>query len=318
MNLKILFLFGVLTLFLLNTMSAPVFAAEKKPVSVRISALGGFDNNSGLNSKRKGDFFAQESANVLYKRLLDRKSQLRLSYSGLNVNYFEATDQNILSNEVGAGISYLLTAATILEMDYSFQYLDFLRNDPATTYQNDIRTGFRQKIGSRWNLKGGFTFSRKDYENKKLRQADGIFSLDDERADGRYSLDSQLMYKFSKSVVLNAGTVIYWNDSNDQFHDNYDTESYKFYTGFSWQINPKWSSSARVSYEAREYDSRPIIGSTDTFQSDDTYSANLVLNHKLSSNMTVGSSYTYRQKKSNEPSQKYSGSLTTLGLYYSF
>jgi hypothetical protein len=131
-------------------------------------------------------------------------------------------------------------------------------------------------------------------------------------------LDSSVLFKWRKAVTLSTGAVFYRNDSNDFFHDYYDYESTKFVTGASWEINPKLNAHIKLIYERRAYDARPLLDSSQTFEKDDIYSAYVSLFYKLRTNLSLGSTYIYRQKNSNEPSQKYSSSTGTLGLYYSF
>lgn len=308
----------ILTVLFMAGMPAELALAEKKPLSVYISAAGGYDDNTALDSFRKGDGFAQESAAVLYKRLLSSKSQVRLSYSAFNVNYFESTDQNLLLNQPAGGLSFLLAPSTIWENDYTFQYLDFLRNDSVTSYSNEFRTGIRQKLSSRVNLKAGFSYLGREYEVKKLRFGNGLLSADDERSDKRYQIDSRLSFKLNSAVILNVGGIVLWNDSDDQYQDYYDYTAYKISAGFSWQIAQRWSSSFKFTYELRDYDSRLTLTPEATTQSDDSYTALASLYYKINANLTAGSTYTYREKLSNEPSQEYSGALGTLGLYYFF
>jgi len=295
----------------------PALAAEK-PLNIRVSAAAGYDNNTALDSFRKGDGFAQESAAVIYKRLLNTKSQVRLSYDAFNVNYFEFTDQNILLNQASGGLSFLLTPSTVWENDHTFQYLDFTRDASVTSYSNEFRTGIRQRFGKRVNLKVGFSYLDREYEDKKLRFGNGLLSADDERSDKRYLIDSKLSFKLNSTVILNAGGTVTWNDSDDQYQDYYDYTAYKMFTGFSWRIAERWSSTFKFSYELRDYDSRLTSTPDLTTQSDDSYTALAGLYYKIDANLTAGSTYTYREKRSNEPSQEYSGALGTLGLYHSF
>ncbi len=313
--IRVISRFIILLIFIFSTSSS---LAAENPLKVRASIIQGYDNNTGLNAERKGDHFTQESASVLYKNLLNSKNQVRLSYNALNSNYYEATDLDLLLNEVGAGISHLLTPNTIWETDYSFQYLDFSRNEAVTSFENKIRTGFRHKFSDVWMLRGGYTFSYRDYVDRKLRQPSREPSLEDERADSRNSIDAQLSYKWRPNILLNAGTVLYRSDSNDQFNDFYDYDAYRYYAGATWQIDAHWLLVTKFTYELRDYSARPIVSVPDEKQADDIYTTNLSLYYKVNSKLTIGSSYTYKQKDSNEPSQQYSGSLGTLGLFYSF
>lgn len=298
----------------------PALAVEK-PVSIRISSLAGYDNNSGLNAERKGDGFAQENVAVVYQRLLDnllnKKAQMRLSYNVLNNNYFEATDQNILAHNAVAGLNILLDPITVLETSYSFDFFDFSYNSAVNSYSHEGRVGLRRRVGPRWVVKGGFSASTRDYEEKKLRRGDGLLS-DDERSDNRYTFDSLVLFKLRKDVTLNAGAVIYWNDSNDFFHDYYDYKTTRFVTGASWDMNPKLSTYIKLIYERRTYNARPLIDFSQTLEKDDVYAAHAALFYKLRPDLSLGWAYIYSQKNSNEPSQKYSSSTGTLGLYYSF
>lgn len=297
--------------------SSTALAAEK-PLRIKLSVAGGYDDNANLNSFRKGDGFAQESASLLYRRLLHKKTQMRLSYSGLNVNYMEATDQNIFSNQVGGGIDVLLSPRTIWENDYTFQYLDFTRSESSTSYANGYRIGIRQKITPVLNGKAGFTINGRQYVHKKTRLASGLLAADDERSDIRYTADYQLNWKALPAVIVTGGGSYLWNESDDLYQDYYDFEACRVFAGFSWQISKQWSSSMRVNYEWRSYDSRALTEETAKFQSDDLFTVNASLYYAINPQLSLGSTYTYREKWSNEPSQEYSGSLGTLGLYHSF
>ena len=292
--------------------------AEEKPIHVQVSALGGYDNNTGFNANRKADGYTQENLSLLYQRLLNKKAQLRLSYSALNVQYFEVTDIDVLANDATAGLNFLLGPETVLETSYTFQYLDFPYNNSINSYSNEGRVGLRQRLGKRWILKGGVAASARDYESSKLREAQGTVSLDDERGDGRITVDGLARFKWSPSVILNLGGSYAWNDSNDAFHDYYDYDSYKIIPGATWQIDKNWSSWLKLIYENRRYDSRPLMGATNSFQRDHLYTATAGLFYKLNPGLSLGSIYTYRQKNSNEPTQRYSGATGTLGLYYSY
>ncbi len=293
-------------------------AAAENPVKVSVSTAYGFDDNAGLSSARQSDSFAQESATVRYKKLLNAKSQLRLGYSALNVNYFDATDQNILSQQASAGLNVILAPEWMWENEYTFQHLDFTRNEAVTQYSNGLRTGLLRKLSKRASAGAGFTVAGTQYENKKTRSGDGLFSADDERTDGRWGLDAKFNYKLHPKLLMNLGGMAYWNDSDDQFHDYYDYASYKLLGGLSWLMSERWISFWRLSYERREYDSRPLKNNADKQQSDDAMTAGVSVFYKVDKNLSVGSTYTYRQKWSDEPSQEYSGALGTLGLYYNF
>lgn len=292
-------------------------ASAEKPINIKISTSTGYDNNTGLNAQRYGDKFAQETMSIYHKRLLNQKAQMRLSYNALNVNYFEATDQNVFLNDFSGGVNYLLNNTTMWENNYTFQFLELPYNSSVSSFNNEFRSGIKQKLGSRYLLRYGLAISQRDYRERKMRTGDGL-PADDGRVDGRVVLDASLAYKWLPAVTLNSGTVIYQNASNDAFNDYYDYMAYKCFAGYSWQINPKLVSSGQLTYERRHYNSRSLVDVDDLAQSDHIYTLNLGLYYKLTNQLTMGSTYTYREKNSNEPSQQYSGSIGTLGLYLTY
>ena len=308
---------GLLTVTCLLTAATAEAAEQKSPFRFRVSAAGGYDNNSGLNPQRKGDGFAQETVGVTYRRLLNKKTEWRLSYDVANVNYFEATDQDILAHNVTTGLNFLLTPQTILENQYTFGYLDFPYNSSVNSYSNEVRVGLKQKIGRRWLLKTGLAALQRDYTEKRARYV-GLTLDEDYRSDDRISVDASAVFQWRKDLSFNAGFTYLQNDSNDLFHDHYDYKAPKFQIGTTWKIDPKWTASLRHTYERRTYDERPISGSPETVQKDHQYTTNLAVFYKLSKDLTLGSNVTYKQKNSNEPTQKYSNTTGTLGLYYSF
>lgn len=298
------------------TAAGAAYAAEG-PLKVRVSAAGGFDNNRGLNSERKSDFFAQETASAVYSRLLDKKAQYRLSWNALNLNYFKTTDLSLLLNQVGADLNYLLTPQAVWENGYSFQYLYFPDNEAVTSYEHEYGTALRYKVGPKWTVRALASFSWREYEDRKKRGPDRL-DVPDERADDTVTGEFSSIHKLHKDLALTVSAARVDSDSNDQYHDYYDYDAWKLSAGVSWQIDAKWTAFAKFAYEDREYDSRPLRDDLSVSQEDRLYTSSVSLYYKVNKDLSLGSVLTYREKESNEPSQGYSGSIGTLGLYYSF
>ena len=317
MAFKPLRIFCLILLFFIGFLF-PSWAVAASPLKIYASTSIGYDNNSLLNAQRKEDAFAQESASLYYQSPLSDLLGLRLSSYLLNVNYFEQTDQNVFLPVGSAGLDFFVAKATTLQLDYEFEYIDFPNNESATSLNHKGRVGLNQVLSDQWTIRGGMGLSSSDYESRKLRQANGVLSAIEERSDSRYTADSELIFRALKNLLLKSGFIYYFNDSNDVFHDYYDYHSYKYYASSFLQIDPKFSAYFKFSYENRDYHSRPLADHSAISQNDDIYTATASLFYKIHANVSLGANYSYRQKNSNEPSQKYSGSIFTVGLYYFF
>ncbi len=304
--------------FLIFSMFSHTEAATDNPLKIRASALMGFDDNVNLNSTRKSDLFGQETISLNYQKRPTQSFKYRLSSNLINVNYFEVTDQNIFLPSVGAGLDIVVFPKTVLETDYNFSYIDFPNDISVSSFNHDGRIGLKRVLTKDLILRVGFDASSREFEDRKLTQANGFLSTSTERNDRCYAVDSDLSIYASNNTLLKLGFIYDWNDSNDLFHDYYDYEDFKFFTGVSVEWSPKISAFAKFSYERRDYHSRPLLDFVGVFENDDIYSASGGLFYKFTPNISLSGITNYRQKNSNEPSQKYSGLIFTLGFTYSF
>jgi len=308
-------LFGIVLGLGLMGLAPWVWGAS--PLKVSASTLLGYDNNARLNAERKEDGFGEETVTLVYKTPVSDAVKLRLRYDLVNVNYFNTSDEDVLWQEAGAGLDFDFLPKTTLETDYAFSYFYFHEDNLASSIKHTGRVGLRHRFSNRMSARTGFGVSTKGFEDRKLREGEGFLS-DEERSDLRYTADSEVRVKVTDALILRPGFIFYRNDSDDQFHDYYDYNAYKFYTKAHLKLCPNLSASFKFSYERRDYDSRPVIDDANVIEEADVYIGSGGLFYKFHKNITLGAVYTYRQKNSNEPSQQYSSSITTLGLYYSF
>lgn len=302
--------------------------ASSSPVKVKGSAVIGFDTNPGLNADREDDFFAKETAIVSYKHPICEPVKARLAYDVLNVNYFEQTEEDLLAQNAGAGLDIKLDPRTVLETDYNFRYVFFHedpndddrdRDDDLSSYwAHESRAGLRHKMSDTVTARVGFGTQWRQYEDRKAREADGKLSDSDERSDDRTLADSEFIIRVAPKTFLRGGFNFYRNDSNDEFHDTYDYDSTEWFAGVRFSPFAKTTLSFKFSYENRDYDSRVLLDDPATFQEDDIYRSFAAIYYKFNRNVSLGLTYTYRQRDSNEPSQSYSGSLATAGFYLNF
>ncbi|MGH7198815.1 MAG: outer membrane beta-barrel protein [Candidatus Omnitrophota bacterium] len=302
--------------------------AAPSPVKVKGSAVIGFDNNPGLNADREDDFFAKETAKVSFKQPLFTPVKARLAYDVLNVNYFEQSEEDLLMQRAGAGLDVTLDPRTVLETDYGFRYVLFHQDDAdddrdrdddlSTYWRHETRAGLRHRMSDAVVARAGVGAQRRDYEDRMARQASGVLFGSEERSDDRYLADSEVVVRVAPRTFLRGGFNFYQNDSNDQFHDTYDYDSYEWFAGVRFSPFSKTTLSFKFSYENRDYDSRVLLDDATVFQEDDIYRSFAGAYYKFNRNVSLGLTYTYRQRNSNEPTQSYSGSLATAGFYINF
>lgn len=292
--------------------------AADNPLKMHASTGMGYDNNANLNSTRKSDFFSQETIRLHYQKLQSKSLRVRLSSDLLNVNYFDVTDQNVFLPSAGVGVDMVVAPRTVLETDYNFSYIDFPHDVSVSSYNQSARVGLKRVLTEDVILRAGFDLSSRDFQDRKINQTDGFLSDSTERSDTRTAVDSDLSVYVIKNTLLRFGSNYFWNDSNDPFHDYYDFQGFKLFSGIFVEFNSKVSGFAKIAYERRAYDSRPLLNSDGVFEHDHMANVTGGLVYRFNSNVSLESAYNYRQKNSNEPAERYSGSMSTLGLIYSF
>lgn len=285
------------------------------PPSLRLSgsAAVGYDDNPSYDSTRAGDAFAREGVSLDLRHRASPFLLARASYGVLNVNYFEATDQNVLGQRVGAGLDWLVDRDTALETDYVFRHAYFADNSTVDFTDHQLRVGAARRLDRRTILRAGASAAFRGYLERDRLGADGRAS-DDRRGDLRYEADASLAGRFSRAAAWGAGVRYRLNDSNELFHDFHDYRQWEPYLALRFELDGSTSLELRGSYQRREYDSRPLLDDASAAQDDDTWSAQASLRREISRGLYLTASYLYRQRDSSEPFQEYSGSITTLGL----
>jgi len=137
------------------------------------------------------------------------------------------------------------------------------------------------------------------------------------RRDNRNQMNYEIGLHLFNKAILRTTIEFYKNNSNYQFMDYYDYWSFKVRPSFIYSITKNLYTSASFSYQQRRYDDR-LSSNNDQHVQDNTYVFNTSILYDLSKSFTVAINYSYRENVSNDSLQKYSGSIVTGGLYYSF
>jgi len=289
-----------------------------QPVRVIGSTSIGYDNNTGFNADRKGDTFHEETLYLGYTTPVVDRLKLKLSGSVLNVGYFNQTDYDFLIPIARVGFDFELTDKTTLETDYRFKYFYFPDYESVSSKVHEGRVGLHHAFDKNLYVEGGFTAASKNYDERSTRLSSGRFSEDEELEEMKNVVDAEIGYRFNRRTFVTLTAYGSLNDGNNQYNDYYDYEMFKVVPVVRLKLTQKCSAQFRFSYERREYDSRTLVDDGGTCEKDDIYTASAGLFYKYTKNLSIGLTYDYRQKNSNEPSQTYSGSTTSLGFYFVF
>jgi len=284
-------------------------------INTTVGLFQGYDNNVNLDSSRKGDSFNEIIALVDARYPLNDWLKLKFGYNTYNVLYYDFTNYTVLDNAVRAGLESKIADNVTLDTGYEFEYIYYPKDDQGTYYANKLGSSLRHKISKNLYHKLGYEFQMRDWTDRKARNGAGVIE-DTERQDYRNSIKYEIGYLVWKTL-LKLKTDVYFNDSNDEYLDYYDYTSYSVSVFAARPLVDKLTGILRAGYQWKRYDERTIT-TGDSKEKDKTMILGAGLTYDITRDLALSANYTYRQNYSNDPIQRYSESMTTLGCYYTF
>ena len=294
----------------------------KKPWSFSGSASYGHDDNVALNSSRVGDWFHQENTRLVlavpHQGLWNVFGPGEIGIEG-NAEYRDYDlRQSFVHYRAGAR-PFVTTqlAGGLADFSYDAKWLGYVHNRNLDYLRHRLTSGLKWKISSALSHRPYFSYSLKRYLDRRASQDSGVFD-DSRREDIAYEAGHQLFFTLSKS--MRAVLTLSWekNDGNDLFLKFNDYDRYSADGAVEWRLAEKILTVLKGGYDFTDYEERLIAaGSAETETNDYFYlSANLF--YSLTQNLRFGVTYLYGQNYSNKPSQEYSFSNSTAGLYFNF
>lgn len=279
--------------------------------------LQGFDNNIFLDPSRTRDAFLQTSANGEVKYHFNDDVRFIGDIDVANIFYYRFNDNNLLdiSAEPGIEVDFLDDRLT-LEADYLIDWIYFPYDESGNYLSNRFSIFARNNVWSDFYHKAGFRLEYKHYTDRKAYGPNTV-KKSDLRNDTRYTGEYEAALYLWDRTKIKQVLQLYRNDSNDQFQDYYDYWAFGSRTSLVAFFTDKFYSITSFSYIRKLYDDR-LSTDNGAHQKDNLYIFNVTLLYELSSAFTLSAGYSYRENTSNEPLEKYSGSIFTIGLYYDF
>ena len=289
---------------------------QRYKTKVLVAAIQGYDNNVFLDPRRVHDTFSEGilDASVIYP--LNGRWDVIAGVSAHDITYWKATDANLIDTNLKLAFEGKLPFNFTLTPYNNIELLEYQANDDGE-YVGD-RAGFtlKQKLPNNFFHSFNYEFFYKNYSDRKAREGDGILS-DEDREDFRNTVYYDLGVYLKRSMFKVFGEY-YYNKSNDHYLDYYDYSSLRLGSSMIYLLTDKMSASFSYYRQFRNYTDRTIPDDNTLAEKDRTWVTTASLFYDISKSTTLGLNYSYRQNLSNNPSEKYSGSITSLGLYCRF
>jgi len=280
--------------------------------------LQGYDNNVDLNPDRNADGFLQTSIDTDLAYNFTDDFRFKLGSDITNILYYQFNDADLLDIYTTLGFEtdlYLLDFKFTLDTNYGFDVVYFPFDEDGTYLGNEVNVSAKHYINDSIYYKVGYFFLHKYFTSNKALGSNGN-TTDDLRKDSRNGFDCEFGIYFEKAVLKLKGHIFY-NESNDLYYDYYDYWSWRLKPSVILLLTNKLYTIASFAYEQRNYDDRLSTKNNETVY-DDTYTLNGSLLYDITPTFTLAVNYSYRENASNEPLQKYSGSIITAGAYFTF
>jgi len=279
--------------------------------------LQGFDNNVNLDPSRKKDGFLETSLNTEAIYNYTDNVRLKVENYTTDILYYNVNSANLLDiyNKAGLEMDAYNDLITF-GLDYALDFVIFPGDKDGTYLGNHVKISAKNKINHDLYHQLGYKFLHKSFSHDKTRNLIGA-KTDTLRKDMRNGAEYEIGYYFSDRAILKNVIELYYNKGNYEYFDFYDYFSFRVKPSFIFRLNEELYTSGSFTYQQRTYDGR-LSSENDEHVYDDTYSFSVSVLYDLTKSFTTAVNYSYRENASNEPLQRYSGSMITLGLYYSF
>lgn len=301
---------------------APYLTAERLQYNVSGGVNQGYDNNVFLDSSRKDDSFTESNVSMNFKYpFLDEKLKLKYGFDITDIAYYNITDASVLDGAASTGFDFRFLDRFIASPGYRFNIVWYPNDDQGSYVWNELNISLKQDLVDKFFFldklyhRGAYRLSFQNFLERKYRLGNANLSSK-VRADSRHTFEHELgLYIFDSLVKVT--NQFYINESNDQYQDYYDYNSYRLGGSLIHIFTEKFYSIASFYWQKKYYDDR-LSSQDSSHEKDDVYMVNTSIFYDVTPQFSLSVNYSYRESQSNEPLQKYSGSVFTLGASYNF
>ena len=289
---------------------------DRVGVSVFADVQQGYDNNVDLNSKRHKDGFLQSSASVdvTYEQTDDLK--FKVGFDNFSTVYYKYNSNNLFDFSPYVGLDYQILPNLVSKNRVIYDYF-WYPNYKESTFSGIVLSSYlRHFITRDIYHEIGYEYLKRWYPDQKTYMVNVVKSGKD-RIDDRYRVKYNVGY-YGTRFFVGVSNEYSRNDSNDTYQDYYDYWTYRVRPTVMYFFTEKIYMDLSFIYKRIHYKDRRSSDDATLVVRDNTYIVSTSLYYDITKAITLGMTYSYNENTSNDPFQKYSGSIVTGGLYYSF
>jgi hypothetical protein len=284
--------------------------------SFYIGALEGYDNNVYLDPRRKGDTFDQVMADAVFRYRLNDKLDIKARYDFTSITYHRFTDVSMLDNQISASFEYYPQARIRAEAGYLIDFVDYFKGKDSDFMMDGPFGGIRYYIDRKTYVGGMYHYSTYDYRARKTRDSSNQVR-DITRKDKRNTIMAEFA-TYAGKLFVKVKNTYFWNNSNDQYLDFYDYNSERISLYTAYPLTEKFTVFLNGGYQRKDFKSRTTTKGDNKKVNDNIMMLGGGLYYQLLPSCSISLNYSYRQNYSNDPIQRYSGSIGTLGINLTF
>ncbi len=281
-----------------------------------VDMQGGYDNNVDLDSQRNKDGFIQTTANVDIAYEQTENLKLRTGLDLFNSTYFNYNRNNLLDTSPYIGFDYKFAPNIISKNRIIFDYYWFPTEEEDTFYGPALSTSLRHYFANNFFQEAGFEYLWRWYTKQKVVLSN-LSTGSDKRYDSRYRVQYTVGY-YSNRFIAKLRNEFSQNNSNYEYENYYDYWRWRVKPSVMFFFTDKFYTDVSLIYRYTDYSDRLATDNASEKVHNNTYIINASFYYDITKDITWGITYSYSENLSNDPYEKYSGSVVTSGIYYSF
>ena len=181
---------------------------------------------------------------------------------------------------------------------------------------NEMNVSARHKLADRIYQKASYKLLFRNFLERKIRLADASLGSD-LRFDIRNLFEYEIGFYIASTTKARVVEQFYINKSNDEYYDYYDYLNNRVGVSVIHLLTKRFYNITGLYYQRRDYESRKV-SDRDAIQKDNLYIITTSFLYDVTKNVSVFVNYSHTENHTNEPLEKYSNSLYSAGVYYSF
>ena len=274
----------------------------------------GYDNNVNLDPQRNDDGFFQAtaSAELSYKKLENLTLNGGLDF--FNITYYRYSENSLVNLTPYVGFDWELAPNFIWKNKAALDYYLYPQDNDSTYLAVNLSSYLRQIITESLYHEFGYEYIHRWYAKDKVLLTDRTLGTDN-RINSRNKVTHNIRANF-ENFSAKLTNEFYLNESNYDYQDYYDYWAYRLRPSITYYFSDKFYSNVSFTYRYTDYKDRRNSEDSNEKVYENTYIATASVYFDLTKEFTMGITYSYRENRSNDPVEKYSGSTVSAGVYY--